>query len=126
MASVACSGCAIHWYDAETGTSHVFGFGHLKMRDSTRLGTTGIKAAAHEVETIGLGIAHDWNGTYLLAGWNASRRLLVADDVAVTLEGASPALFDLRVGDVPPWLAPPGAPSDADAPGDPAPGEDVR
>jgi hypothetical protein len=27
-----CSGCAVHYYSASTGTEHLWGFGHLKMR----------------------------------------------------------------------------------------------
>jgi hypothetical protein len=26
------AGCAVHWYDEKTGTDHLWGFGHLRMR----------------------------------------------------------------------------------------------
>ncbi|MFT4589665.1 MAG: hypothetical protein ACI8QF_003782, partial [Limisphaerales bacterium] len=26
------SGCAVHYYDKETGTEHLWGFGHLRMK----------------------------------------------------------------------------------------------
>ena len=104
LLSHGLTGCAIHYYDPDTGTSHLFGFGHLAIRDATRPGETRVQAAVQEVESLGIGIGHDWNGTWLQAGWNASRRLLAADDVSLSLEGRSPALFDLRVGVDPPWL----------------------
>ena len=32
LCAVLPSGCAIHYFDAETGTEHLWGFGHLKMK----------------------------------------------------------------------------------------------
>ena len=29
---VFASGCAVHYYDKETGTEHLWGFGHLRMK----------------------------------------------------------------------------------------------
>lgn len=28
----SATGCAVHYYDAKTGTEHIWGFGHMKMR----------------------------------------------------------------------------------------------
>jgi hypothetical protein len=33
-----CSGCAVHYYSASTGTEHLWGFGHLKTRAVSQRG----------------------------------------------------------------------------------------
>ena len=38
VASVVSSGCAIKHYDASTGTEHLWGFGHLKMKAAPSAG----------------------------------------------------------------------------------------
>lgn len=109
-------GCAIHYHDAKTGTEHVWGLAHVKMRVALIEGPPGLPAApapppavATQVDTFGLGL-HFGNGapgadSGLSLGWDRRTRLLAPDDTALSLEWPTSRLFDVRVGSAPPFPA---------------------
>jgi hypothetical protein len=112
-------GCAIHYHDAKTGTEHVWGLAHVKMRvasvDGSPAAPAPNPAAATQVDTFGLGL-HVGNGapgadSGVSLGWDRRTRLLVPDDTALSLEWPTSRLFDVRVGSAPPFPASAAAPT---------------
>jgi hypothetical protein len=124
------SGCAIHYHDARTGTEHVWGLAHVKMRvaptaapdddiGAPRLpnSSSAAPAMATQVETVGLGF-HLGNGSPdansgLSLGWDRRTRLLVPDDTALSLEWPTSRLFDVRIGSAPAFPGSTVAPTDS-------------
>src|SRR5258708_18511956 len=76
------TGCAVHYYDKQTGTEHLWGFGHLKMRAVPQRGdespfTNAVIAFVTGVRTLGfqLGAGEDFGG--LVAGWDSRSRIVI-------------------------------------------------
>lgn len=99
------SGCAFRYHDARTGTEHVWGLAHVKMRVAPAVGTAP-PAAVTQVETFGLGL-HFTSGSAAASapadggfslGWDRRTRLLVPDDATLSLEWPGAQLFDVRLG----------------------------
>jgi hypothetical protein len=119
------SGCAIHYHDARTGTEHVWGLAHVKMRvapaadasDRSDPASAHAPAFATQIETVGLGL-HLGNGSPdansgLSLGWDRRTRLLVPDDTALSLEWPTSRLFDVRIGSAPAFPGATVAPTDS-------------
>jgi hypothetical protein len=84
VASV-CSGCSVHYYDKDTGTEHLWGFGHLKMRavpqrDDRPPFTNAVVAVATGVNTLGLGVGAGEDFAGIAAGWDSRSRLLIKQE----------------------------------------------
>ncbi len=119
------AGCAIHYHDAKTGTEHVWGLAHVKMRAApsalsapTASHPAAAPALATQVETLGFGL-HLGSGapgaeSGLSLGWDSRTRLFLPEEGTLSLEWPTSELFDVRVGSTPPILAPaPSAPAPA-------------
>lgn len=105
LAPLAAAGCAIHRYDARTGTEHVWGFGHLSMR--VQPVTEGRQAVITGRSVAGLGIAAGRDTWGLSLGWDQVTRVNAWDDsVAVRVDWPTNSLADVRVGVLPPWAEP--------------------
>lgn len=113
FALTLCSGCAVHYFNRETQTEHLWGFGHLKMRAAPQpatgdSATNASVAFVTGVRTLGLnlGVGGDFGG--VAAGWDARSRVVVrAPDAcfclmwptnAVHWPGGLQDLFTVRVG----------------------------
>ena len=73
----------MHYYDKDTGTEHLWGFGHLKMRAVPQRGdeppfTNAVMAFVTGTRTLGLnlGVGDDFGG--LAAGWDSHSRVVIA------------------------------------------------
>jgi hypothetical protein len=84
---MATSGCAIHYYEKQTGTEHLWGFGHLKMRAVPQRAdqppfTNAVVAFVTGIRTLGahLGAGEDFAG--IAAGWDSRSRLVIAAEDA--------------------------------------------
>lgn len=118
------AGCAIHYRDAKTGTEHVWGLAHVKMRAAPSApcppcaASAAAPALATQVETLGFGL-HLGTGapgaeSGLSLGWDRRTRLFLPEEGTLSLEWPTSKLFDVRVGSAPPFLAPaPVAPAPA-------------
>lgn len=92
-----CGGCAIHYFDPETGTEHLWGFGHMKMKVSPP--TEGVQAVVRGTDVLGLSIGSADQQVYLTAGWHRVQRLdVIAESTAVRLEWPSADFVEVRVG----------------------------
>jgi hypothetical protein len=78
------TGCSVTYYDKSTGTSHLWGFGHLRMKAAPAVGIpTGQNADSISyitgTKTMGLtfGAGSEFSG--LAAGWNSQSRIIVGN-----------------------------------------------
>lgn len=106
LAALALSGCAIHYYDPESGTEHLYGFGHMRMRVSEPV--EGVRATVKSTEVLGASIGVSKDDRHIVAGWNRRTRLDAIDEnTSVRFEWPTSDLFDVRVGSDPPFLKKP-------------------
>ncbi len=122
-------GCAVRYYDARTGTEHLWGLGHVKVRVAPAEGAAP-PAVATQIETLGLGVtvggaAQGGAGASalpgesgLVLGWERRTRLLVPPDSALGLEWPGPQLFDVRIGAAAP--SPSASPTSSASPASPS------
>jgi hypothetical protein len=98
------NGCAIHYFNAETGTEHLWGIGHMRMKIGEV--NEGVRAVFTETNTLGMAAGSATYDRYVAVGWQRLSRLQVVDeDTAVRLDWPTSDLFSVRVGsDVPPDL----------------------
>ena len=90
-------GCAIHYFDSETGTEHLWGVGHMKMKVAAP--NEGLQAVVRGVEVLGLGIGRDDGYGYVALGWHNRQRLDILDENAsVRLEWCGNDFANVRVG----------------------------
>jgi len=91
------SGCAIHYFDPETGTEHLWGFGHLKMKVSTP--NEGMQAVVRHTGTVGIAAGYLDQEGYIQAGVHWTERLdVISEDTAIRFEWPDNDLFNVRVG----------------------------
>lgn len=104
LAAACLSGCAVHYYDAKTGTEHLWGFGHLAMKVSEP--SEGVRAIVTGTDVAGVGVGRNKGGGYATIGWHRGRYLVVMDDdAAVRFEWPRSSFLAVRVGSRPPFLS---------------------
>jgi hypothetical protein len=101
LALIACavflSGCAVQYYDPDTGTTHVWGFGHMSMKMNPP--NEGVQAVVRATSLLGFSLGRTSDRTYLTLGYDAEQQTdIVAENTAIHLDWPSGALFDLRAG----------------------------
>jgi len=117
--AVASGGCAVRYYDTQTGTEHLWGVGHLKMKASAP--TEGVRSVVTGSETFGLSLGRVQDQSGILCGWQRlSRIAVVSPDTQLRLEWPNSDFFHLRIGTN--WPAE-FSTSDAAAGSNPNPGE---
>lgn len=91
------SGCAIHYYDPETGAEHIWGFGHLVMKASAP--KEGHRAIVRGTDTIGFSAGNLGGQGYLTLGWQNQRMItIVSESTAISLEWPDSDFLRVRVG----------------------------
>jgi hypothetical protein len=92
------SACALQYYDPETGTTHVWGFGHMRMKASPP--NEGVQAIVRATSILGLSLGRTTGGrAYLTLGYDSEQQTdIVAESTSVYLEWPSGDLFNLRAG----------------------------
>ncbi len=114
MAVLVSGGCAIRYHSAKTGTEHIWGFTHVKMRVIPTEGSYP-PAVATQTESIGMGLGVG-SESFVNFGWDRRTRILVPDDSSVSFEWPTTDLFDVRIGHRPPFLASPLNPTPSHTP----------
>ncbi len=103
---MSTAGCALHYYDAKTGTEHVWGIGHMAMKVSSA--NEGVRAVVHGISAVGLAVGSFDAQHYLSVGWTTQQQVEVIDEnAAVRLEWPDSSPFNVRVGSS--WPAAPDA-----------------
>jgi hypothetical protein len=91
------SGCGIHYYDPETKTEHLFGFGHMVMK----VQDAGAKRIATVTGYTDLGFVAgtDDAGGRITAGWSNNKNIRILEpDTAIELTWPSNDLLNVRIG----------------------------
>ena len=96
LGSVALPGCAVLSYDKQTGTQHLYGIGHLRMR--THAVEDRINLAATGIQTVGLTFGTTQEGAILSFGWQDLVSVRVVNpNAALVVERPAGGLFNLHV-----------------------------
>lgn len=79
---MALSGCAVHYYSKATGTEHLWGFGHLKMRSIPESGeqprsTNSVAAFVTGTSILGLSLGAGEEFAGIAAGWDSRSRIVI-------------------------------------------------
>ena len=91
------SGCAIHYYDPKTGTEHIWGIGHMKMKVASE--NEGLQAVVRGTNTVGLSVGMADNQNYISIGWQQLQGLTVVPrGSALRLEWPDSDFVNVRVG----------------------------
>lgn len=102
---VTTSGCAVHYYDAKTGTAHLWGIGHMKMRVVPAVDDSRVQAVAVGIQTIGLRLDANQHTSGINLGYdNSSFVYVVASDTSLRLDEVKNDPFTLQLGVQPPPL----------------------
>lgn len=98
------SGCALHYFDAESGTEHIWGIGHMAMKPGTS--NEGVKAVGRRADTLGVSIGKLQEGAHLAFGWDGQQRVEIFDeDTQLCLAWPRGSFYNVRVGaEFPPRL----------------------
>jgi len=96
-----CSGCSVHYYEKQSGTEHLWGFGHMKMKIEPP--NEGVQAVVKGTETLGFNLAAGQEDYHIGFGWDYRRRILISSNAAVRLEWPNGDFFKVRVGTAPPF-----------------------
>ena len=100
--TVACSGCAVHYYDRTSGTEHLWGFGHMKMKVCPP--EEGVAAVLKGTTVAGVAVGTDEDGFGVTAGWENRRRLYMnPTNASIRFEWPDGDLFNVRIGSLPPF-----------------------
>ena len=95
--AVLLGGCAIQYYDPETGINHVWGLGHMSMKMSPP--NEGLQAVVRATSVLGLSMGRTRDRTYLMLGYDSEQQTdIVAENTSVRLEWPASDLFNLQVG----------------------------
>jgi len=99
---IGATGCAMHYYDKSSGTEHLWGFVHIRMKAEPS--TNAVRAVVKGTQLLGLNIGAGREDYYLSAGWDNRRKITVMDNSSVSLEWPNNSFFNVRVGTLPPFL----------------------
>lgn len=104
LATGLSSGCALQYYDEDTGVEHLWGFGHLRM--GVQQPDRNVQAVVSGGETLGFSAGTTAGGGHLAIGWRDERRILVgSENASVSFEWPDTTFMKVRVGARPPWQA---------------------
>jgi len=98
------SGCAIHYCDRQTGTEHVWGFGHMRMKSAPV--AEGVDSVVSGTSIAGVGLGAGREDYYLTAGWDYRRRIVIGTNAAFGLEWPTADFFNVHVSTNFPYLLP--------------------
>ena len=91
------TGCALHHYDKATGTEHIWGFGHMKMKFVPD--EEGLQTVVRGTDVLGISAGRVEKQAYLTAGWHRIQRLdIVTQSTAFRLEWPNSDFAQIRVG----------------------------
>ncbi len=94
------AGCALHYYDTDTGTEHIWGVGHMAMKVGSTAVELGSVARRTDVLGVSVGRRQD-EGAHLEIGWAATQRVdILQNDTKLCLAWRDSSFYQVRVGDV--------------------------
>ena len=67
-----------HYFDAKTGTEHIWGIGHMAMKPSAS--SEGLKAVGRRTDVVGISIGKLQEDIHLELGWGSRQRIDIVDE----------------------------------------------
>jgi len=83
VVQLALGGCSISWVDEASGTHHLLGLGHLKMKAIQRIegqqlpSTQQLDAVITQIQTFGVQVGIDQTFGGVTAGWDSRTRVIL-------------------------------------------------
>ena len=97
IASSLQASCAVHYFDSETNTEHLWGVGHIKLRIADA--EEGVQAVVSGTDVIGFSVGRPDQQYYLTVGWHRTQRLeAIADNTCLRFEWPSSDFAKVRIG----------------------------
>lgn len=94
---LAGSGCAIHYFDAESGTEHIWGVGHMAMKAAAP--REGLKAIGRRTDVVGISVGSLQEGTHFEIGWGGRQRIEIVDEnTQLCLAWPRGSFYNARIG----------------------------
>jgi hypothetical protein len=94
---LATGGCAVHYFDPETGTEHIWGIGHMAMKPGAP--REGLKVLARRTDVVGLTLGKLQQEVSVDVGWSVRQRMDVVDeDTQVCLAWPRGSFYNARIG----------------------------
>ena len=98
------AGCALHYYDDKTGTEHLWGIGHMKMKIINASDKTTTQAVLVGLKTVGLRLDLAPTTRGLSIGFDDTRSATILDSATpLKIQTVSGEPFTLHLGAPPPW-----------------------
>ncbi|MDX1973513.1 MAG: hypothetical protein SFY68_13360 [Candidatus Sumerlaeia bacterium] len=92
-----CTGCAVHYYEEETGVEHLIGFGHMKMKAIEP--NEGVQGVVHGSESFGLSLGKANRQTFTTLGWQRMENVdIIQESTSIRIEYPSSSFYDVRIG----------------------------
>lgn len=106
-------GCAIHYYDKDTGAEHIWGIGHMVMKADQP--NEGLQAVIHGTDVVGISLGKADKHTYFTIGWHRLEFIdVLKESTSVRLEWPDSTFANVRVGSkfpvTPPLMQPADSP----------------
>jgi len=97
VAVFTCGGCAVHYFDADNNTEHIWGMGHMAMKIGAP--HEGLKAVACRTDVVGVAVGSLQNDVHLELGWGARQRIEIVDEnTALCLAWPRGSFYNARIG----------------------------
>jgi hypothetical protein len=97
VAAFAVGGCAVHYFDAEHNTEHIWGVGHMAMKVSAP--NEGLKAVAIRTDVVGVAVGSLHKDVHFELGWGARQRIEIVDEnTALCLAWPKGSFYNARIG----------------------------
>lgn len=97
LLAVLLNSCAVHYYDRETQTEHVWGIGHMMMKAAQP--NEGLEAIVHGTDVVGISIGKTSRQRYFTIGWQRLQYIdVLKESTAVRLEWPDGTFGNVRVG----------------------------
>lgn len=91
------NGCAVHYFDAENNTEHIWGIGHMAMKWNAPV--EGLKAVGHRTDVAGIATGSLEREVYLEVGWAARQQIEIVDENAqLCLAWPRGSFYNARIG----------------------------
>lgn len=97
LLGIFASGCALHYYEEESGVEHIWGIGHMKMKAAKP--NEGLQAVVHGTNVLGFSLGKADKHGYLTLGWQRLEFIdILKESTSIRLEWPDNSFVNLRVG----------------------------
>ena len=95
LSALILPGCAVHYFDAQTGTEHLWGFGHLKMLEPPKEGQEELQKGIQKVLVNYSDTISKWLGKEIQKQSDALKNLQKLNQVIIRAKTEPSAIKEL-------------------------------